>query len=129
MSRPDAKTVLVVDDEQDILDLVAITLEDEGFSVNTASNGLEALDAVKRQMPDLILLDMKMPVMDASEFAREFHLRYGYSTPILMLTAMDDVGSRAKLLGAIGWIGKPFDLDDLAASVKRINREEQDHRP
>ncbi len=121
MSQTDEKTVLVVDDEQDILDLVAITLEEEGFRVNTASNGLEALDSVERQMPDLILLDMKMPVMGAVEFAEEFRLRYGHSTPIVMLTAIDQAGIPAEELGVVGWICKPFDLDALAASVKRIN--------
>jgi DNA-binding response OmpR family regulator len=120
MSPLDVKTILVVDDEQDILDLVSITLEDEGFRVNTACNGLEALDSVEEQMPDLILLDMRMPVMDATEFAQEFHIRHGHSTPILVLTASDDVGSRVEQLGAAGWISKPFDLDELAASVKRV---------
>jgi len=122
MCQTDSKTILVVDDEQDILDLVAIALEDEGFQVVAASNGLEALASVESHMPDLILLDMKMPIMNAGEFAREFHDRYGRLTPIVVFSAADDAGICAEQMGAVGCIGKPFDLDALAEAVKRFLR-------
>ena len=87
MRTSDNKTVLVVDDEPDILDLVGMILEGEGYHVETAAHGLEALEVVSNRMPDLILLDMKMPVMDGPTFAHEFHARYDGQAPIVVITA------------------------------------------
>ena len=111
------KTVLVVDDDGDLSTLVATVLAEEGYSVQTAANGQEALEVVSRGLPDLILLDMKMPVMDGPQFASAFHSRYDRSVPIVILTASADARLRASDVGARDWIGKPFDLDLLIESV------------
>jgi CheY-like chemotaxis protein len=119
MSTSEAQTVLVVDDDQDLLSLVAFVLESEGFHVETASDGRQALDAVAKHLPNLILLDMKMPVMDGWEFAKQFHSKYDSQAPIVVLTAYEDAKKRAQEIGANGWVGKPFDLDALVNIVKQ----------
>lgn len=119
MALADAKTVLVVDDEEEILSLVSMLLQDEGYVVETAANGQEGLDKLERELPHLILLDMKMPVMDGWQFAREFRARYDDQTPIVVITAADDARKRAEEIGAADWVGKPFDLDTLATTVGR----------
>ena len=68
-------------------------------------------------MPDLILLDMKMPVMNGWVFAKEYHRRYDKGAPIIVVTAADDARQRAIETGAVGWISKPFDADDLLRAV------------
>jgi CheY-like chemotaxis protein len=119
-----ASILLVVDDDRDLLDLMTLILGDAGYETLVAENGRDALAMVARQMPDLILLDMKMPVMDGWEFAREFHAHYDSQVPILVITAAADAGRRAKEIRADGWIGKPFDVDELLASIQRT----LDHR-
>ncbi len=116
---PEAKprTVLVVDDDPDILSIISFVLEEEGYRVVTAGDGREGLEAAEREMPDLILLDMKMPIMNGWEFAREFHARYDSKVPLVVLTAAEDAKRRAQEIGAVGWIGKPFDLDELVSIV------------
>lgn len=117
MSKGDAKVVLVIDDDRDLLDLVSFVLETEGYQVETAADGQEALDRLAQNLPDLILLDMKMPVMDGWEFAQQFHAQYDDQVPIVVLTAADNARRRANEVGAQGWIGKPFELDTLLKMV------------
>lgn len=118
------KTVLVVDDDKDILTLASIVLGDEGYEVQTAVDGREALESLKDHLPDLILLDMKMPVMDGWEFARNFRVEHGSATPIVVFTASVDAKKESQEIGAVGWLGKPFDLDRLVAVVDRHIRKE-----
>lgn len=119
MASNDAKSVLVVEDEQEMLNLVSLVLEDEGYQVRTAMDGREGLRAVDKAMPDLILLDMKMPVMNGWEFAREYRKRNSPRAPIVVLTATPDARKVAEEIGAVGWISKPFDLDTLTSVVGR----------
>lgn len=114
-----APRVLIVDDDPDLLALMAETLDLEGYQVDSASNGARALDAVEKGMPDLILLDMKMPVMDGKEFTRRFRLTHDHEAPIVVVTAAADARKSADEIGANGFIGKPFDLDMLLATVAR----------
>jgi CheY-like chemotaxis protein len=113
-----AKTVLVVDDDRELLDLIAFVLESEGYAVTTAENGWAGLAAVSRHLPDLVLLDMKMPVLDGWEFARELRHRRNPAVPIVVITAAEDARRRAQEVGAVGWLAKPFDLADLLAVVQ-----------
>ncbi len=115
----DPKMVLVMDDERDILRLVAWALEAAGYRVQTAANGREGLEVVKREKPDLIVLDMKMPEMDGWEFAKEFEAVFDSPMPIVVLTAAANAKKCADEIGAIGWIGKPFDLDTLVSVIRR----------
>jgi DNA-binding response OmpR family regulator len=111
-------SILIVEDDDDLRDLVRMMLELEGFDVQTAQHGREALDLVGECMPDLILLDIKMPVMDGWSFAAEFRVRHGSSAPIVVMTAAEHAASRAKEVGARGWIAKPFAYDDLVMMVR-----------
>jgi DNA-binding response OmpR family regulator len=117
--------LLIVEDDTDLLGLMALVLSSAGYHVQTALNGRDALQVVAEQMPDLILLDMKMPVMNGWEFAAAFQARYAHAVPIVVVTAAEDAAARAQDIGAAGWLGKPFDLDDLLAVTQRhlSNRE------
>lgn len=113
------KTVLIIEDEVDILFTLKEFLELEGYNVLVAENGLEALEIVKTSIAlDLILLDMKMPKMNGWEFAEEYHNKYTNSSPIVVMTAAAEAKERANDVHAVGWIEKPFDLDLLLEKIK-----------
>ena len=113
-------SILVVEDDLDLLGLVEMLLQDAGHRVRTASNGLQALERVSDEMPGLILLDMRMPVMNGWEFAREFQARHGRACPIVVVTAAENAQLRAKEIEADAWLAKPFDLDDVLRTVDRF---------
>ena len=112
------KTVLVIEDDLDLQDLMASLLELDGYRVERASHGVEGLELVARRLPDLILLDMRMPVMDGWRFAEEFHERYDRQRPIVVVTAAADASERAAEIQADGYIAKPFDLAELISVVE-----------
>lgn len=117
--------ILVVDDDHSIRTCVAQLLREEGYEVQTASNGAEALDVlravgtVSAGTPDLILLDMNMPALDGWGFAREYRLRPGPHAPILVMTAAPDAAQRAAEIEAHGVLPKPFDIDHALETVRR----------
>jgi CheY-like chemotaxis protein len=113
------KPVLVVDDDESILDLVQMALEDEGYSVVLARNGVEALDQLELITPALILLDMRMPEMDGWQFAEAYRQASTQVAPIVVITAASNAAERAAQIEADGYLGKPFDLDELIAVVGR----------
>jgi urea transport system substrate-binding protein len=106
-------SVLVVDDDPDILEVLLAVIVAEGHEVSSARNGREALERVAAGMPDLILLDIKMPVMDGKEFAARFRQAYARGARIVVMTAAESAANRAREVGADDWLSKPFDLDDL----------------
>ncbi len=116
------KTILVVDDEGNIVELVRLYLETEGYSVVTAADGEKALEMYERHDPDLVVLDLMLPRMDGFEVCRE--LRRRGDVPILMLTARsEDVDAIVGLeLGADDYVTKPFNPRALVARVKAILR-------
>jgi len=111
--------VLVVDDDRGIREFVCTVLADEGYEVSEAIDGRQALEHADRVRPDVILLDMRMPVMDGWEFARTYRQRPGPHAPIVIVTAALDVAKEAKDIGADGFLAKPFQLDDLLDLVER----------
>ncbi|MGE3856107.1 MAG: response regulator [Dehalococcoidia bacterium] len=114
--------ILVVDDERTIRELVCEVLADEGYEVIGASNGAEALSALEQNAPfSLVVLDMWMPVMNGWQFAAEIAER-GISVPIVVMTAAREARHRAEEIGAIGYIGKPFDVDQFIESVETAIR-------
>jgi len=112
--------VLVVDDDPDLREFLRLMLTSMGVEVTTAGNGQEALDVLEGQDPDLILLDMKMPVMNGWEFCRVLDGRDA-RPPIVVLTAAPDPACRAAEAHADGWLGKPFEYEDLEATVRRFS--------
>jgi two-component system chemotaxis response regulator CheY len=120
---PEPPRVLVVDDDSYIRDVVAQLLESEGYTVEEATNGVEALtivnDAARR--PDLILLDLMMPVMDGWEFARRMDEHHPpVNIPIVVLTAARLPPERLRVPGARAVLAKPFDLEELLGYVARL---------
>lgn len=114
------KTILIVEDEKDILFTLKEFLESENYNVLVAENGSEAMKLLKNSgIPDLILLDMKMPVMNGWEFAIEFLDKHDHQSPIVVITAAADAEKRAKDISAVGWVEKPFDLDVLLRTIKK----------
>jgi DNA-binding response OmpR family regulator len=116
------KTILVIDDERNIVELVRLYLEKEGWAVIAAGNGEDGLELHRRHEPDLVILDLMLPRLDGFEVCRE--LRRRGDTPILMLTARDDdVDSIVGLeLGADDYVTKPFNPRALVARVRAILR-------
>lgn len=112
------KTVLLVDDEQEIVDLIEIYLHNENFRVIKAKNGEEALSMLSLHEVDLIVLDQMMPVMDGITACAI--MRKKYTTPIIMLSAKSDVVDKISGLsmGADDYLGKPFIPMELIARIK-----------
>lgn len=117
------KTILIVEDEKDILFTLKEFLESENYHILVAENGFEAMQLLKTSgIPDLILLDMKMPVMNGWEFAIEFLDKHDHQSPIVVITAAADAEQRAKDISAVGWVEKPFDLDVLLKTIKKYEK-------
>ena len=112
------QTVLVVDDEQNIVNIIAFNLKKEGYEVLTAGDGEEAVEIVEKHQPDLILLDIMMPKMDGYEACRK--IREKYNMPIIMLTARAEELDKVLGLemGADDYVTKPFGTRELIARVK-----------
>jgi len=111
--------ILIVDDDPDLREFLQLMLTSMGFEVTSAANGQEALDDMEGHDHDLILLDMKMPVMNGWEFCRALKGRDS-RPPIVVLTAAPDPAGRAAEVQAEGWLGKPFEYADLEAIVRRF---------
>lgn len=114
--------ILVVDDEISLLETLAYNLKKQGYEVETAGDGLNALTLARSTHPDLIVLDLMLPGMDGFEVCRE--LRKESNTPVLILTARDDEIDRVVGLevGADDYLTKPFSMRELLARVKALLR-------
>lgn len=113
-------TILIVDDDAAIREVVAEVLEEEGYAVVTAASGEEALRVLDAVRPALVVLDMRMPVMNGWEFAEELSAREDNRVPVLVMTAAVDAAQRAAEIGAAGTLSKPFDLIDLIDLVETL---------
>ena len=115
------KTVLVVEDEFGVADLIATALEDEGFRVLKAAHGAQALDRLADERPDLIITDYMMPVLDGPRFATKVRASAEYADiPIIMMSAMPEASVRERFDGYAGFIQKPFRLTELIDAVGRL---------
>ncbi|OQA46986.1 MAG: Alkaline phosphatase synthesis transcriptional regulatory protein PhoP [Chloroflexi bacterium ADurb.Bin325] len=116
------RTILVVDDDKKIVDLVTLYLKRDGYTVLAASDGYEALDLARRKLPDLIVLDLMLPELSGSDVCRL--LRAESDVPIIMLTARagDEDKLRGLDLGADDYMTKPFNPRELVARVRAVLR-------
>lgn len=129
------KRILIVDDEQDLLDLVGLILEDHGYEVDTALTGDAALNRLRKEPFDLVLLDIMMPGMDGWEVLKILKLdTRTCDIPVAMLTCKTD--TRDKLFGlqegAVDYITKPFSPEELISRVEGIfehTESEREGRP
>jgi two-component system, OmpR family, response regulator len=115
--------ILVVDDEESIVDAVATALRYEGYEVEEAKNGRDALTAVARWEPDLVVLDWMLPDIEGIEVGRRLRAQ-GYKTAVLFLTAKDSTENKVEALRAGGddYVTKPFSLAEIVARVQAILR-------
>lgn len=126
-------TILVVDDEPGVRDVLQDALEAAGHDVVTAANGAEGLDQLRRNHADLCVLDINMPTVNGFEFVERLR-ESGDKTPVLMLTARDSSGDveRGLRLGADDYVKKPYSLQELllrvAAILRRASDEDEDDR-
>ena len=110
--------VLVVDDEPGVVGIVTLVLERGGYLVRSATNGEEALAAVEQDPPELVLLDMRMPVLDGVQFAERMH-DLGLDVPIVVMTGTNTASLWADIVSAVGILEKPFGATALLDTVHR----------
>ncbi len=122
MVSPRDKLILVVDDESRMVRFVRMNLELEGYQVTEAGTGMEALDRVRDELPDMVLLDVMMPEMDGFETLER--LREISTVPVIMLTVKGDEEDRIRglELGADDYITKPFSPRELASRIRAVLR-------
>jgi len=121
-----AEMILIVDDEAGVRELLGDALRIAGFETSTASDGMSALTAIRNKKPDLLIIDINMPLMDGFELVERLRST-GDNTPALMLSARADHAdvTRGLTLGADDYVTKPFGLEELLLRVKAILRRSQ----
>jgi len=114
--------VLIVDDDRDLLDVMTYALRRDGYEVLGAADGLQALDRVRSELPDIVILDVRLPQLDGFEVCRR--IRHMSEVPIIMLSARTEEADilRGLQLGADDYVTKPFSLKQLAARIETIMR-------
>jgi len=123
--EPMSKKILIVEDEHDLVKLLKYSLEKEGFRVNYTTEGSLALAEIRRDEPDLVILDLMLPGIDGLEVCRQLRRNEKYSAlPILMLTARGEEADRVVGLeiGADDYVTKPFSMRELIARVRALLR-------
>lgn len=129
MKEKSQKTVLVVDDEKPIVDILVYNLKKEGYNTLEASDGEEAINMVINNKPDLVLLDIMLPKMDGLTVCKK--IRHNYNIPIIMLSAKDEEIDKilGLELGADDYITKPFSVRELIARVKaNLRKNDNEYR-
>ena len=119
----DRHTILIVDDDSNVRELLRVNCAAQGLNVLTAGDGAEALRMVEQHIPELVILDVMMPEMDGWEVCKQIRDKYQDSIKVVMLTAKDT--ARDKIIGknilkADEYLTKPFDIDELLATVHRL---------
>jgi two-component system, OmpR family, response regulator MprA len=123
VSNPSAtestSSILVVDDDPEVRRVIQLALEEEGWAVDAAGDGQQAVEQASRHRPRLVVLDMGLPRLDGDGVAARLHAMYGDTVPILIITADGHAGDKARRVGARAHLSKPFELDDLCAAVQQ----------
>ena len=114
--------VLIVDDDQSIRDAFQLALLEEGHLVSVAEHGRAALSRVAENPPEVILLDVRMPVMDGRTFARTYHSLPGPHAPIIVITATTENEERLADIGAAAYLLKPFNIETVLETIDRVQR-------
>lgn len=114
--------VLVVDDDPGIRGFILMTLRAEGYSVTAAANGHQALECVADRMPDVVLLDLSMPLMNGWQFQQCLR-DLSIDVPLVFMTAGYSARTEAERHGAAGYLAKPFEVEDLLDTVARFAKQ------
>lgn len=117
------RTILVVDDSPSVRNMIASTLQSAGYSVDTAQDGQEALEATRRKAFQAVITDQNMPRLDGVGFCEAFRARpENRGVPVVFLSTESEtaVKQRARAAGAIGWMTKPFDQAKLLSVVSKV---------
>jgi DNA-binding response OmpR family regulator len=119
---PDVQShILIVEDDPDILSSLAEAVREEGFEVETAANGYQALARLEQQMPDLIFLDLMMPLMDGWKFLQVARERFPHMrAPVVLLSAVHNLTVEAERLGIARFLPKPFDLAEVTGLAHQL---------
>ncbi len=121
--------ILLIDDEESILESLRIFLSGMNYAVSTASNGMEGIEIIHKEHPDLVITDLKMPEVDGLEVLKQIR-EFDDSVPCIIMTAYEDVDStiRAMQLGAYDYIEKPIDTPRFKALIKRSLESQKSER-
>lgn len=115
------KKILVCDDDQGILEMLELMLEEDGYNVVIEANSINALRRIEKESPDLILLDIWMPVISGDQIVKSLKENSACKKiPVLMYSASTDGKYIAESSGADGYISKPFDLDNLLSEIDTL---------
>ena len=124
------RTILVVDDDEDLRALMSDALRGSGRLLLEAEHGLAALELIEaRGLPDILLLDMNMPVMNGWKLAEEMRARDLWRVPVIVITAAHDAARSAEEIGAAAYLGKPFSVRALSALVDQLLARQVDAAP
>lgn len=115
-SRP---RVLVIDDDDTVCEILREALTEDGYAVATVPHGAAALELIRHHQPAVILLDLRMPIMDGWSFAEQYKRISAPPASLILLSALKDIEESAKRLGAVAFIRKPFELDEVSAQIER----------
>ncbi len=123
MSNPAKPQILVVEDDPDLRTIVRLQLGSQGYEIKEAINGAEGYQAIQKEIPDCVILDLMMPVMDGFGFLKRVRSAMSLQdVPILILTASEDERNRIRgfQYQADGYMSKPYDLQELTEEVERL---------
>ena len=120
-------TILCVDDDRNFRRVTAYALEESGFQVSTAANGVEALDSLSQSSPDVILCDLNMPVMDGLTFLGELMAR-AIDIPVVVVTAYGSIESAVEAMraGAFNYVTKPINRQELRYAIEKFSRKKRE---
>jgi len=114
-----SKNILVVDDERDVRDFLADLLRDQGYNVRTAADGIEAMEMIKREKPDLILLDLMMPKETGTDLYRKIHRKKEFEeVPVIVISGLP--GRYVAVSKSVPVFDKPIDEEGLIKEIKSI---------
>jgi DNA-binding response OmpR family regulator len=114
---PSKAKVLIVEDNSDIRRLYAIGLNQRGFEVKLAANGAEAVERIRAEKPDILLLDWLMPLMDGDEVLRRIGVTNGNRMPVIVISGQPEPDTRDPRIRS--WLTKPVSIDELVAEIER----------
>lgn len=116
-----SKRIMICDDDAGILEMMEMIIEEYGFEAITEANSLNVLKGLEREQPDLLLLDIWMPLLSGDQVLKNIKADAQFkSLPVIMYSASSEGKAIAQTVGADDYIAKPFDLNDLEAKIRRL---------